>query len=436
MRLFRAHPVRAASSGLVTLLCVSALGSSCAESGPESGDDGTDIPVGGETAGAGATAAKGATGGSASPSSGGSLSIELGGERSLGEPGGVAGESASVSPSDACATSTVAVAARPSILQLVIDTSGSMDWPPGWEPKSPDDSKPPGATKWEITREALLKAVAALPADVALGVSFYPNVEQADATCLLSQVAVPIAPLAEPGSMARLSFETAMNDVVPIGATPTHGAYRFGLMQLANTSLRGNEFLLLIIDGIPTCTIDCACTENNEPVDSQPLLDEAAAAFSDGISTFVIGSPGSEAARPVLSRLAGEGGTAKSGCSDSGPDYCHFDMTTEPDLATGLGDALDEISMRLRSCEYPIPAPPSGQKLDPRRVNVLYTPSDGDTETVARDPTAGACKAGWQYAPDGTSIVLCGSACDRVRSDPASTVQILFGCQTVTGKPK
>lgn len=387
----------------------------------QNGDAGRSVAAGGSE-----------TSGSATMPSGGHLGI--GG--ALTEPSNEGGDGTSVSRDDACATSSDVATALPAVLQLVVDTSGSMDWPPGWAPKSPDDSKPPGATKWEITRDALLTAVAALPADVALGVNFYPNVQQEDGTCLLNRVAVPIVLLAGPGSPARSEWETAVNDVEPVGATPTHGAYRFGLTQLTKTRLPGNRFLLLITDGTPTCTVDCVCTEDNLPVDPQPLLDEATAALGDGIRTFVIGSPGSEDTRDVLSQLATKGGTAKPGCSDAGPVYCHFDMTTEPDLAGGLARALDEIALDLRSCEYPIPKPPVGQTLDPDRVNVLYTPNGGATETVARDPSTTRCDEGWQYTEDGRNIVLCGDACAAVRAHPSSTVEVLFGCQTITRKPK
>jgi hypothetical protein len=210
----------------------------------------------------------------------------------------------------------------------------------------------------------------------------------------------------------------------------------FGLEQLAASKLDGGRVLLLLTDGTPTCTLSCECTEDNVPVDSQPLIEEAKEAFANGVRTFVIGSPGSEETRDVLSQLASEGGTARQDCSNAGPEYCHFDMTTEPDLAKGLAQALEQIGMSLRSCEYPIPAPPAGQALDPDLVNVLYTPEGADTETIARDPSSGECSEGWQYSADGKNIVLCGEACERVRAEPNSTVEVLFGCETVVSKPR
>lgn len=400
-----------------------------------------DTPNGNSVAGAAASAEAGTPGSSngathtGNTSSGGSLN--LGGSLSseAGADADAGGQPTSVGKDDACATRTRATSALPAVLQLVIDTSGSMDWPPGWAPKTPDDSKPPGATKWEITRDALSDAVAALSAPTALGVSFYPNVEQAEDVCLMTAQALPIALLGKKGSPQRAACVTALNDVVPVGATPTHGGYRFGLKELTASTLAGNKFILLITDGTPTCTLDCACTEDNEPVDSQPLLAEASAAFKDGVRTFVIGSPGSEDTRSVLSQLASAGGTAREPCRNAGPDFCHFDMTTQADLASALSDALAEITTNIKSCEYPIPAPPAGQVLDPDRVNVLYTPEGGSTETLPRDPSLNDCTDGWQYSSDAQSINLCGDACARAQNEGGS-VEILFGCQTIVKTPR
>lgn len=385
----------------------------------------------------GSASQAGRNGGFGASARGGALNLggSVNGEPGAGGDAGANGSS--VSRDDACATSTDTARPLPSLLQLVVDTSGSMDWPPGWEPATPDDSKPPGATKWEITRDALLEAIDSLPAEAAVGVSFYPNVAQEDDTCLLNDVALPIQLLGNGNSDARQAWRAAAANVDPVGATPTHGAYLFGLQLLTASPLPGNEFLLLITDGTPTCTLDCACTEDNQPVDSQPLLDEAATALASGVRTFVIGSPGSEDTRDVLSRLASNGGTAKANCSDTGPNFCHFDMTNEPDLAEALGRALQQIATSLRSCEYPIPAPPTGQALDPDLVNVLFTSKAGATETIARDPSASDCSEGWQYSADGQNIVLCGDACNHVRVDPESTVEVLFGCETVKApKPR
>jgi len=64
------------------------------------------------------------------------------------------------------------------------------------------------------------------------------------------------------------------------------------------------------------------------------------------------------------------------------------------------------VALDRHSCEYPIPAPAAGQALNPDRVNVLYTPDGGATETVARDPSIIQCEEGWQYSGDGQICVV------------------------------
>jgi hypothetical protein len=156
---------------------------------------------------------------------------------------------------------------------------------------------------------------------------------------------------------------------------------------------------------------------------------EAAQARTQSVNTFVIGSPGSEGARESLSRMAEAGGTARSSCSHSGPDYCHFDMTRSGDFERDLRDALGTISGLALSCAYDIPAPPSGQLLDRDRVNVLFTPAGSDAELIPRSPS-GSCREGWQYSDDGAQVLLCPSTCDRIQSAQGS-LSLEFGCATL-----
>ena len=75
----------------------------------------------------------------------------------------------------------------------------------------------------------------------------------------------------------------------------------------------------------------------------------------------MIGSPGSEDARAALSEIAQRGGTGSATCGSAGPEFCHFDMTTQPDFDVALTTALAAISDQTLSCSYAVPVPPSGQ---------------------------------------------------------------------------
>jgi hypothetical protein len=329
------------------------------------------------------------------------------------------GDGSGLPGGQSCVGETAGAESAPAVLQLVVDTSGSMD----------QDAPGTRGSKWTVTRDALLGAINRMPGDTAVGVVFYPDVSIDADTCFDNDADVAISRLEESGSGQRNQIRRAFQNQSPDGGTPTHDAYRYAFTQLEATTAVGSRFAVVITDGTPTFSLGCEGTGLiRDPVDPAPLVVEAANATSRGVSTFVIGSPGSEGARESLSRMAEAGGTAKPGCSHRGPNYCHFDMTEELDFASALTDALGTISGLALSCSYDIPAPPAGATLDPARVNVLFSPSGGPQELIGKNGT-GPCNEGWQYSADGTQVLLCGSTCDRVRSSDGS-LELQFGCET------
>lgn len=329
------------------------------------------------------------------------------------------GDGSGLAGGQSCVGETAGAESAPAVLQLVVDTSGSMD----------QDAPGTRGSKWTVTRDALLGAINRMPGDTSVGVVFYPDVSIEADTCFDNDADVGISRLEESGSAQRNQIRRAFQNQSPDGGTPTHDAYRYAFTQLEATTAIGSRFAVVITDGTPTFSLGCEGTGLiRDPVDPAPLVVEAANATSRGVSTFVIGSPGSEGARESLSRMAEAGGTAKPGCSHRGPNYCHFDMTEELDFASALSDALGTISGLALSCSYDIPDPPAGATLDPARVNVLFSPSGGPAELIGKNGS-GPCDDGWQYSPDGKQVLLCGSTCERVRSSDGS-LELQFGCET------
>lgn len=391
---------------LVCGAAVVAVGCSAGNSGDN------EFGSGGSGGGAAASGGSGNTGGGFSGSGGSSGSGTGGGFGANGGSGNTGGGS------QGCATAEGSAQATPAVINMVVDTSGSMADPP---------SPGAGQTKWMITRNAIKSALGGMPQTNAVGFYSYPYTSSLDVIggCIKKIQTVPIAFLTPAQAQA---IGQSMDTIAAVGGTPTHDAYVFGLQQLVNSPIQGNKFVLLITDGAPTYALNCNGT-GQDPVDNTALVNQVASAAGAGVRTFVVGSPGSETARESLSQMATAGGTAQAGCSDSGPNYCHFDMTTATDFGQALASALADISGQTLSCTYDIPDPGAGQTIDKTKVNVEYTPPGGSPETIGKD-SSGNCGDGWDYSTDGSQIILCGATCDRVKAE-GGDVKVIFGCETI-----
>jgi hypothetical protein len=336
--------------------------------------------------------------------------------------------------------------ALPATLQLVVDTSGSMtDQPPGEDERS----------KWDITRAALEKAIATLPASTNLGVLYYPNknVTSNGATpgdvnaCVKTDAALPIAPLGNEGSDQRDAFAASLEAASIESYTATFDAYSYALDKLLVPYDGPNKFILLITDGAPT--IDGGCTWPGEPVvegelydgagsmdgHTDPIVEAIGAAYQSGVRTYLIGSPGSEESvesgtdkRPWLSHAALKGGTAPPGCMADGPDYCHFDMTQETDFSASLSAALADISGQIiDECTFEVPDPPTGATIAPGLTQVIIEWGSGSSSLIRPDGN-GECVDGWQFDSQASTIKLCSQTCSEIQADPGARLFLSFGC--------
>jgi hypothetical protein len=313
---------------------------------------------------------------------------------------------------------------------FVIDKSGSMNCN---EPSTGDPcSKPEKAniglpSKWEMTRDALESTFTDLSklTGLSTGLIQFP-IDNYCGVLAAGKLTTEIAAL---DSAQVTKLNTALDAVTPDGQTPLAGAGIRGLealrQRVVSGKITGRVFMVLMTDGAETCQTAAL---------DQLAEDVTTAREGFGIETFVIGAPGSEQARAFLSELAFRGGTATSSkCSHGGNTAnvgdCHFDMTQTTDFATDLAAALTSITdTTAPTCEFDIP---SGALVDPKKVNVTYTPSGKPIETVPQDASH-ACDVdaeGWQFADGKPQVILCGDVCDRVKADPGGKVRVVFGCQ-------
>ncbi len=427
---------RAPNIALGLALC---LGASC--SSAKRAGDGGHATAGQGGAAATATAAAGSGGANVAPAagSGGAVGAASPATVDAGAAAGLATMPALNADSvlrGSCAKSTVQSELLPANILFVLDRSGSMacNPPPTTdsaaceaEPMRADASMP---SKWEVTTSALLDAIKNLPASTGVGLSYFSN----DDRCGVSSI--PSVPILPNDQAQQAAIEKNLASVKPGGGTPIVGATILAYKHLHESALAGsifgNEFVVLITDGAQSemCSDPGVCDDAASCTDLLVSSEVPKAAGPGvGIRTFVIGVPGSEPARSVLSQIAQAGGTAPAGC-DPQQGNCHFDMSMVSDLGPALSKALMQISGQTISCELDVPQPTSGE-LDVGLVNVVYTPSDGSQAKVLRQDARMACDAGadgWQYADDNRKIRLCGQTCDTVRADEGARVDVVIGC--------
>ena len=141
------------------------------------------------------------------------------------------------------------------------------------------------------------------------------------------------------------------------------------------------------------------------------------------IRTFVIGV--GDVARFNLDNYARSGGTRHAFLTDSG------------DITRTFVEALGNIRNRDLACEYQIPTPPEGMKVDTTKVQVVYSPATtGTPEEVPSIDGLAACannpNGGWyyDYPANPSKIVVCPCTCARFQ---AGKVDVRLGCKPRVG---
>jgi hypothetical protein len=325
----------------------------------------------------------------------------------------------------ACTGESTEAEQFPAVLELVVDVSASMREPaPGG-----------GGTKWDVTQRALLEAIRNLPNSIAVGLQLYPTEDaendRSNPGCVDRTGSVPVAPLGALGSDQRAALDSMLGGARLRYGTPTHDAYDFALQDgLGNYDGLGQRFMLLITDGAPTQLQGCGQLDGAESVDTDPIIQTIAEAATNGVRSFVIGSPGSEESpsgdmRHWLSRAAFVGGTALVGCSINGPDFCHLDMTEASDFSAALTQGLSSISAQVGDgCTFDVP---DKSGVDRSTTSLIIEWPNGEADLVLTTGSNACVGEGWTWNPAG-QVELCDATCARVNATPGARVSVSFGC--------
>jgi len=291
----------------------------------------------------------------------------------------------------------------------MLDKSGSMTCPAADDACTNGNGTP---SRWDAVSQAIIdfvNAPAPTMAGVGVGLGFFGLGGNND--CNVQGYATPVVPIAPlPGSATPIGDAIMMN--MPAGDTPTTPALQ-GAIQYASTytiqqmGMRAAA-VLLVTDGNPN---GCNSTVNNASA-------AAMAGFmgTPQIKTYVVGL-GTVATLDAIA-LAGSGGLT------------HY-IPASGDVAGALSMALTQITGMI-TCAYTIPQV-AGRPVDPTKVNVQITIGAGGTpQAVGKVANMAACGSlgGWYYDNDTmpTQILLCPQTCTLLKSDPNSSVQVLYGC--------
>jgi hypothetical protein len=331
---------------------------------------------------------------------------------------------------EACGTELLEATHRQVNVLLVIDKSGSMsEQPEGWS----------SADKWSALASALDEALSAVQEHMWFGMLLYPYPAESTAAACEQQIVESEnwVDMAE-GTTSVPTILSTLESITPSGGTPTAAALAQAYDYFTNgdgADLEGDKVVLLATDGAPNCNAELTCDatscvpnidgicpeEVTNCCDADPgqCLDDTATVGQietleqEGISTFVVGIPGSEAYATTLDEMALAGGVPNT---EGTTDYFEVDVEGG---AEGLADVLIEITRDLiTSCELQLTSVPP----DLDKVNVEI-----ENERVPQEP-----ENGWELdeTTDPPTVVLKGETCSLVENEGVESIDITFGCPT------
>jgi len=262
--------------------------------------------------------------------------------------------------------------------------------------------------------------------------------------CNVEACAQPLVPLGElladgaPGDMHESALVAAVAASTPMraggggkggggftmqGGTPLFaalgGAVQWAVQQEA-TNPDQASVVVFVTDGEPN-----GCGE-----DIGVIAQQAAAGLEKGVPTYVIGISGVSA--ESVDQIAMAGGTQRAFFAGGANP-----AQTQQDLIS----ALNAIRGSVLTCQFAMPtASTAGQQIDPKKINVNYTPGGATTpELIGQSPDGAACSVGgWYYDNDAapTTISLCEADCNRITADPRARIDVVLGCAVVPAVPR
>lgn len=366
-------------------------------------------PVNVDTGGApaaGGSAAEGGSGGSENPQAGTTSIIPLdvgGATSSASNAGGAGGDTAGAPPSDNdnCGSQTENTKHQLVDILLVLDRSSSMLLSIAQDCYCDQATaraagrgtnvctNTTGCTnRWTSVTSGIASAVSSTPF-LQWGLKFYSTPGN-DVCGVSNQVEVGI-----PNGTADI-IRDMLTNTAPANHTPTAAGIIAATNYLKGLTDGNPRVILLATDGEPNCAANSKDTFASDIKGTTAAIE---AAFQAGIKTYVIGIGPSTG---NLDNFAAAGRTNK-----------HYPATTPQ----ALNDALNAIGTAVVSCSFTLGDTPDDTDMNNVAVyvNKNLLPRD--------DPN------GWSFGSDGKTIELNGAACETIKTQVSSAVQVLFGCK-------
>ena len=337
----------------------------------------------------------------------------------------------------ACAATKNRGEGLPADIYIMNDQSGSMTC-----------SIPTGGDRWDAMKAAITQFLQSPEASgLGVGIQYFAQGNHGSMTecdpATYTPADVEIAPL--PGNAQPIV--NSLNAHKPGNYTSTPPALKGAINHATQWATAHPDHYVAVVlatDGEPNVGI---CGDKNTTPDKLiPVVDQIAAAGFSGangaprIPTYVIGIVGGAGTCPDKDPAPPNRADLDSVATAGGTQSAFIVDTANGNTTTQFLSALNAIrGAAVIPCQYKIPASTSGQTIDYNAVNVGYTPSGGSATQLYNVADASQCPAegAWYYdnnaAP--TKILICGAACDTVKSDAMTEVSIYLGCKTQTNHP-
>ena len=338
-----------------------------------------------------------------------------------------------------CGAATVTLDfVRPN-LYFAIDASGSMtDGIPRGDTIYPAGTAP--ANRYIALSRAIQALLSRVGHRVNYGATLFPSSRvDCDAGEEIHELAagddVSFAVSGELGPVLS-SFMFAIARRTPGGGTPVAAALAGLPLRLAGAG--PNTYVFLVTDGGPNCNDEARCGVEtcipniervrvgdglvcddeinccdgsvfgpNNCLDTSGSLGAVQSLAAAGVSTFVIGIPGSEAYSSLLDQLAVAGGVARA---ESPFYYRVADADALVQTVSALGKTV------ALGCSIELSEPPP----DPALVNLVF-----DSELIPSDPVDG-----WTFS-DATTVQVHGAACELLENGDVLQADVIAGCPIV-----